>query len=139
MVVSLLEGLVRVAGCYAAARPGQSNQPTYIGLALLAVLLVVAMVKAYRVWGEIHDVEEPDSPGDLLASFEQAHAAGELDDEEFERVQERLKHSPTFGIRTSSSRPPPGEATSPSVTRPPLDQLDESSPSPSDDGARGQP
>ncbi|MFI5461452.1 MAG: hypothetical protein ACHRXM_39125 [Isosphaerales bacterium] len=138
MVVSLLDGLLRVAGCYAAARPGQSNQPTYIGLALLAVLLVVALVKAYRVWGEIHDVEEPDSPGDLLASFERAHAAGELDDEEFERVRDRLKHSPTFGIRTSSSEPP-GEATSPPEPRPPLEELDKSSASASDDGERGQP
>jgi hypothetical protein len=83
-------------------------------------------------------VEEPDSPGDLLASFEQAHAAGELDDEEFERVRARLKHSPTFGVQTSSS-PPAGESTPPPGTPPPLDHLDESSAAGSDDGARGQP
>jgi len=138
MVVSLLEWLIRVTGWYAAARPGQSNQPTYIGLALLAVLLVVLLVKAYRVWGEIHDVEEPDSPGDLLASFERAHAAGELDDEEFERVRARLKHSPTVEPQTSSS-PRPGEATPAPETRPPLDPVDESAASPSDDRARGRP
>ena len=55
--------MVEVAIWFVAARPGKSNQPTYIGLALLAVLLVVALVKAYRIWEEIHDVEEPDSPG----------------------------------------------------------------------------
>jgi len=138
MVDSLLERLVRVAGWYAAVRPGQSNQPTYIGLALLALLLVVLLVKAYRVWGEIHDVEEPDSPGDLLASFERAHAAGELDDTEFERVRAHLAHSPTFGVPTSSS-PPPGEPTPPPGTRPQLDPVDGSSASASDGGARGQP
>ncbi len=138
MRVSLLERLVRVAGWSAAARPGQFNQPTYIGLALLAVLLVALLVKAYRVWGEIHDVEEPVSPGDLLASFERAHAAGELDDEEFERVRERLKHSPTFGRPTSSS-PLPGEATPPPETCPLHDPVDESAASASDDAARGKP
>src|SRR5215469_4445034 len=55
----------------------------YVGLAVLVVLLVVSLVTAYRVWVEIHDVEEPDSPADLLQSFELAHAAGDLDDEEF--------------------------------------------------------
>jgi hypothetical protein len=61
-----------------------------VGLAVLVVLMVVALVTAYRVWVEIHDVEEPDSPADLLASFEQAHAAGALDDEEFRRVRWQL-------------------------------------------------
>jgi len=137
MVVSLLEKMVEVTVWYAAARPGKSNQPTYIGLALLAVLLVVALVKAYRVWEELHDVEEPDSPVDLLASFEQAHAAGELDDEELERVRERLERSPTIG-KHPSSRPSPGEATPPPAgPRPLLDHPDESSAS--DDRAHGQP
>ena len=62
----------------------------YVGLAVLVVLLVVSLVTAYRVWVEIHDVEEPDSPGDLLQSFELAHAAGALDDEEFRRVRWQL-------------------------------------------------
>jgi hypothetical protein len=66
----------------------------YAGLTILTVLLVVALVKAYRMWEEIHDVEEPDSPTDLLETFEEAHAAGELDDEEFERVRRRLAHAP---------------------------------------------
>jgi hypothetical protein len=62
----------------------------YIPLALLTVLLAALLWKAVRVWGEIHDVEEPDSPKDLLSSFEQAHAAGELDDAEFARVRAQL-------------------------------------------------
>jgi hypothetical protein len=66
------------------------SPPYYLGLGILVVLMVVALVKAYRMWEELHDVEEPDSPTELLESFEEAHAAGELDDEEFERVRRRL-------------------------------------------------
>jgi hypothetical protein len=66
------------------------SPPYYLGLAILVVLMVVALVKAYQMWEEIHDVPEPDSPTDLLASFEEAHAAGELDDLELERVKQRL-------------------------------------------------
>ena len=79
----------------------------YVGLAILLVLMVLALVQAYRMWEEIHDVEEPDSPTDLLEAFEEAHAAGELDDEEFERVRRRLAgpHEPAedeerAGLRT---------------------------------------
>ncbi len=82
----------------AAARfPGlKLSPPYYLGLGILVALMVVALVKAYRMWEELHDVEEPDSPTDLLASFEEAHDAGELDDEEFERVRQRLA-GPTTG------------------------------------------
>jgi len=135
MLVSLLETLVWIAGWYAAAQPGQSNRPTYIGVALLAVLLVALLIKAYRVWEEIHDVEEPDSPGDLLASFEQAHAAGELDDEELERVRARLQPAPSLGEKASSS-PRKSEATPPPGPDPLLDHLDESSAS--DPGSGGE-
>jgi hypothetical protein len=64
----------------------------YVGLVLLVLAMVVALVKAYDVWEEIHDEEEPDSPADLLGAFEKAHAAGVLDDEELERVRDRLQH-----------------------------------------------
>jgi uncharacterized membrane protein len=91
----------------AAVRPrGLAVSPTYyyVGLGLLVVLLVVALIKAYRVWEEIHDVEEPDSPADLLESFEEAHAAGELDDEEFERVRRRLAE-PARSVEKSATSP----------------------------------
>jgi hypothetical protein len=68
----------------------QSLVTKYVPLGVLVVLLAASLLKAVRVWEEIHDVEEPDTPGDLLASFEQAHAAGELDDAEFARVREQL-------------------------------------------------
>jgi hypothetical protein len=74
----------------------QFSPPYYLGLGILLVLMVVALVKAYQMWEELHDVEEPDSPIDLLESFEEAHAAGELDDEELARVRQRLA-GPTTG------------------------------------------
>jgi hypothetical protein len=95
MGTSLFANWVSVVLWSAADRPARSYQPTYIGLGLLSVLLVVVLIKAYRVWEEIHDVEEPASPEDILASFEQAHAAGELDDEELQRVRVRLGRSST--------------------------------------------
>lgn len=65
--------------------------PAYwLGLALLSVVLLFALLRAYREWQEIHDVEEPDSPDDLLRSFRAAHALGELDDDEMQRVERRL-------------------------------------------------
>jgi hypothetical protein len=57
---------------------------------LLAVLLLLLLIKMYRERQDILDVEDPDSPEDLLRSFELAHRAGELDDDEFERVKQQL-------------------------------------------------
>jgi cytochrome c-type biogenesis protein CcmH/NrfG len=70
-----------------------SSQYYYVGLGLLVVLLVIAMVKAYRVWEEIRDVEQPDSPADLLQAFQEARDAGELDDKEMERIRQQLIRS----------------------------------------------
>ncbi len=80
-------------GLFAAAparRVGVSNSYYYVGLGVLAVLMLIAAIKAYRMWEELHDIPEPDSPADLLEAFQEAHAAGELDDQEFERVRQRL-------------------------------------------------
>jgi hypothetical protein len=73
----------------------QTNYGTrayWIGLGLLVIVLILVVCKAYREWQEIHDVEEPDSPDDLLQSFREAHALGELDDDEMRRVEQRLSN-----------------------------------------------
>jgi hypothetical protein len=93
-------------GLFAAAsarRVGVSISYYYVGLGVLAVLILIAGIKAYRMWEELRDVEEPDSPGDLLEKFQEAHDAGELDDQEFERVRQRLR-DPEPG---ASPTPPP--------------------------------
>lgn len=77
----------RFPGLTAAISLGTSY---YVGLGLLSILVIVLLVYAYRVWEEIHEDVEPDSPADLLDSFEQAHAEGELDVEELDRVRRLL-------------------------------------------------
>ncbi len=81
----------------------ESLMTKYIPLGLLTVLLAVLLFKAVQVWGEIHDVEEPDSPGDLLVSFQQAHADGDLDDAEFARLREQLSSAGSLGAVKSGS------------------------------------
>ncbi len=63
----------------------------YVGLLLLSIVSMMLLIHAYRVWQEIHEEEEPDSPIDLLESFEQAHAEGELNDQEMDRVRRLLQ------------------------------------------------
>jgi hypothetical protein len=91
--ISIKQWADHCAGLVAAVpirRVGVSPSYYYVGLGVLVVLMLVAGIKAYRMWEEIHDVAAPDSPADLLETFEEAHAAGELDDLEFERVRQRL-------------------------------------------------
>jgi hypothetical protein len=76
-----------------AAGPVVSSTSYYIGLAVLIVIMIGVLIAAYRTWWEINDVEEPDSPADLLESFEQAHAEGELDKHELDRVRQLLSTS----------------------------------------------
>jgi hypothetical protein len=72
-----------------AAIPGGTAY--YVGLLLLSIAVIALSIHAYRVWQEIHEEVEPDSPSDLIDSFEQAHAEGELDDQELERVRRLLQ------------------------------------------------
>ena len=62
----------------------------YVGLAVVVVILLGTLIAFYRTWEEIHEDEEPDSPQDLLESFRLAHAAGQIDDRELERVRALL-------------------------------------------------
>jgi hypothetical protein len=104
------------AGLFAAApvrRIGVSPSYYYVGLGVLVVLMLVAGIKAYRMWEELHDVAEPDSPLDLLESFEEAHAAGELDDQEFERVRKRLAGPVAGGSPVPPVIPPKDDASDP--------------------------
>lgn len=62
----------------------------YAGLAVVLGVTMLAIVVFYREWQEMHDVEEPDRPQDILDSFVQAHAQGNLDAGELERVRRLL-------------------------------------------------
>jgi len=113
---------------------GYGTRLYWIGVVLLVVFLVAALIKGYREWQEIHDVEEPDTPDDLLRSFREAHALGELDDEEFQRVQRRL---------SASSAPvgPPAEVDDRARSRPEQQptSLDHRDPGPSAAAPQEQP
>jgi hypothetical protein len=74
----------------------------YVGLAVVVVILLGTLIAFYRTWAEIHEDEEPDSPQDLLESFRQAHAAGQIDDRELERVRALLSAG---GGATSGAHP----------------------------------
>jgi hypothetical protein len=61
-----------------------------LGLAVIVLSIAVMAVIAYRAWAEAHEDLDPVSDEDMLSTFEQARAAGELDDEEYERLRRRL-------------------------------------------------
>ncbi len=82
-------GPVGPAGLWAAARV-DTGPLYYAGLTVIVAIVIGALIAAYRTWEEIHDIEEPDSPADLLQTFRQAHAEGEIDDQELERVRSLL-------------------------------------------------
>jgi len=62
-----------------------------IGLVVVLIALAIAGVMAYRVWQEVNEEIEPATPEELLASFEQARAEGELDDDEYARVRRQIE------------------------------------------------
>ncbi|MFO0891747.1 MAG: hypothetical protein U0790_21725 [Isosphaeraceae bacterium] len=66
-----------------------------IGLVVVVACTTIMAVVAYRTWVEAHEDVEPVSTGELLESFERARAAGDLDDEEYDRVRRRLNQSDT--------------------------------------------
>jgi hypothetical protein len=72
--------------------------------------LVGVLIAAYRTWEEIHDVEEPDSPVDLLETFRQAHAQGEIDDHELDRVRRLLTSAEGGTAGESAGNGPLGSA-----------------------------
>jgi hypothetical protein len=51
------------------------------------------VVAAYRAWREINEEAEPATPEELLASFDQARADGELDEDEYARVRSEIEKS----------------------------------------------
>jgi hypothetical protein len=69
-----------------------SDRMYYIGLALLVIALVVAAIVAYRMWVEIHDVVDPDTPEELLEAFK------------FEKVRQQLARGERPTAKKASER-----------------------------------
>lgn len=87
----------------------------YAGLAVVVGVTMVAIVVFYREWQEMHDVEEPDRPQDILNSFVQAHAQGDLDAGELERVRRLLSNDSEGGAAGTPASG--GEAKKPGALR----------------------
>jgi hypothetical protein len=72
--------------------------------AVTAILIGVAIIQRLRA-----DLLGGESkPEDILAAMQQAHDAGELDDEEFKRVCESIDHSATMTGDPEAPRSPLG-------------------------------
>ncbi|AGA27960.1 hypothetical protein [Singulisphaera acidiphila] len=70
-----------------------TQPPWYIPLALLLTALLVGLIKAYRLWQDMYEDDEPASDRERLSELEEAHFAGELDADELRRVRELLSRS----------------------------------------------
>lgn len=80
-------------------------QPTVIGGVVLVVALVIAVIVAWKNWEEAHEEVKSESPEEILSSLEDAHAAGEIDDQEMDRVRARLA-GPGLGERGKNPEDP---------------------------------
>jgi hypothetical protein len=102
----------------------------YLTLALLSVALVVGLVWAYRVVRDVRgeSEEETDSPEDLLTPLAEAFAAGQMSEEEYQRIRASLARGAGVDPRFLVGRGP-----KPRPTSPPEPVPDEAPPSPSPD------
>ena len=75
-----------------------------IGLIVVLIALIIAGVMAYQLWHEINEEVEPATPEELLASFEQARSAGELDDDEYARVRRQLEKTSSLPPSSKPAR-----------------------------------
>jgi uncharacterized membrane protein len=73
-----------------------------IGLVVMLLILVLACYWAYEMWMEVNEEVDPATADELMASFDQARAAGELDDEEYAKVRKRIEQPGSEGLRTGS-------------------------------------
>jgi len=74
-----------------------------IGLAVVLLVMALACYWAYQMWMEVNEEVDPATADELMASFDQARAAGELDDEEYAKVRKRIEQTGAAGSRTGSS------------------------------------
>jgi uncharacterized membrane protein len=85
-----------------------------IGLAVVLLVLLLACYWAYEMWQEVNEEVDPATADELMASFDQARIAGELDEEEYAKVRKRIEEAEQAGAQSGSSdagevRPrPPG-------------------------------
>jgi hypothetical protein len=84
-------------------------RPTFLGAVVFGVVTFVAILVLWWHWNDAHDEIEPDRPDDLLASFLEAHEAGEIDDAELARVREQLQQGSAGVVSAPGRRKGPTE------------------------------
>jgi len=73
-----------------------------IGLAVVLLVLALALYWAYQIWTEVNEEVDPATADELMASFDQARAAGDLDEEEYAKVRSRIEQAGSAETRTGS-------------------------------------
>lgn len=53
----------------------------------------MASILAYRMWAEMHEDIESATADELLAPFNQARAAGEINHEEYARLRQHIQNA----------------------------------------------
>jgi uncharacterized membrane protein len=87
-----------------------------VGLAVVLLSLAVAFYWAYQMWSEVNEEVDPATADELMVSFDQARAAGELDEEEYAKVRKRIEQTGSAGPRADSpssgkARPKPPKSS----------------------------
>jgi hypothetical protein len=82
-----------------------------IGLVVVLLVLVLACYWAYQMWLEMNEEVDPATTEELMASFDRARIAGELDEEEYAKVRKRIEEAGQTGpgaaeIGKARSKPP---------------------------------
>jgi hypothetical protein len=106
----------------------------YLPLVLLTVSILVGVPLAYRLWREAHEEDEPIRGADMLSDFEQAYAAGKMDEAEFRRLRDLViggKEGLGGKFRTRPRRAEPG-LVPPTIPDQPTPAPPEVPPPPSD-------
>lgn len=75
-----------------ATAAGGPNLMWYLALVVLTVAMAVGSVWMLRVWNDVkgEESEKPVGPDDLLGPLAQAFAAGQMSEEEYQRIKQSL-------------------------------------------------
>jgi len=85
------------------------RQTWLIPFLLMIVALLIGLWKARNLWDEINEDEDPATASERLRELEAAHAEGEIDTEELQRIRQllNLADRPAVVMRSQPDIPRP--------------------------------
>jgi hypothetical protein len=101
---------------------------SYLPFLLLTVTIAIGVPVAYRLWRETHEEDALPRGGELLSDFEQAYAAGQMDEAEFRRIRDLLIGSKVEGGGGKIRTKPSGAADKPGFVPPTAPELPTTAP-----------